>query len=96
MKMLNIIPISTKSFSKESRRKGIAGNLLKSLLIVFVLSWVTLLSSCVVAVPGPRYHRHTVVVEQNYRGERHDNGRHRGYYKSDNKEKNHDKGDRHK
>ena len=70
------------------------GKVLKSMLVLFILSWVSLLSSCVVAVPNQRYQRHPVIVEHEYRGEHHDNGRHRGWYKHHDRDDNHERGDR--
>jgi len=51
--------------------------LLKSILVVIMLAWITLTSSCEVFVhtPAPRttvVHERTVIIEH------HDNGRHRG------------------
>ena len=81
MKTSNILPLEGSSIIKVIPAKLVAGKVIKSLLVIFVLSWISMLSSCVVAVPHERYHRHTIVVEQEYRGEHHDNGKHKGWYK---------------
>lgn len=89
MKTSNIHPEEGNSIKKEIPAKLLAGKVVKSVLVIFVLSWISMLSSCVVAVPHERYHRHTVVVEQNYQGGHHDNGKHKGWYKEKGEKKNH-------
>lgn len=61
-------------------KKAIAGNLLSTIVIIFMLSCITLLSSCTAVVRTPRYHRHNVVVERQVfiQDNHHDNGLHLG------------------
>lgn len=94
MKTSNLHPDQAKLTNETTPIQLIAGKVLKSILVLFIVSWVSLLSSCVVAVPNQRYQKHTVVVEQNYRGEHHDNGRHRGWYKHHDRDDHHEHGDR--
>jgi hypothetical protein len=45
-----------------------AGKILTSVAIIFMLSWVTLLSSCVATVRTPRHARSNVVIETQVQG----------------------------
>jgi len=59
-----------------------SGKILTSIVVVFMFSCMTLLSSCTAVVHTPRHPRSkVVVVERNIRVDRHDNGLHRGHYK---------------
>lgn len=50
-----------------------AGRLLTTILVIIMLSWVTLLTSCTATVRTPRHTRSTVIIEGQVSGERHDN-----------------------
>jgi hypothetical protein len=66
MKTLEIHIESDKRNSEEMPKRMRTGRVLKSILIIFMLSWVTILSSCAVAVRTPRYHdRSDVVIGDN-------------------------------
>ena len=52
MKTSKILLQADKSNNKETPIKAGAGKLLKSMLIIFMLSLITLLSSCLVPGPG--------------------------------------------
>ena len=67
---------SDKSNNKETPIKAGGGRLLKSMLIIFMLSLITLLSSCL--VPGPGRGGPGGGHERHGHNERHDNGQHRG------------------
>lgn len=56
----------------KTSKKAIAGSLLTTILVIFMLSWITLLSSCVATVRTPRHVRSTVVIEGQVGGEHHD------------------------
>jgi hypothetical protein len=82
MKTSKIFLPPDKSNNKETPIKAGAGRLLKSMLIIFMLSLITLLSSCLVPGPGhgnrgSRNERHGQKERQG-NNERHDNGEHRG------------------
>lgn len=66
-----------------------AGKILTSVFVVFMLSFITLLSSCTTTVRTPRYARRNIVIERQYRSDRHDNGLHLGHYKQNKKSKHH-------
>jgi len=62
------------------------GKILTSIVVVFMFSCITLLSSCTAVVHTPRHPRtNVVVVERNVRADRHDNGLHLGHYKANKK-----------
>ncbi|HEY3388020.1 MAG TPA: hypothetical protein VGK38_00500 [Prolixibacteraceae bacterium] len=56
----------------------LAGRILTSIIVIFILSSVTLLSSCTAYVRTPRHVRTNVVIESQVRSGHHDNGLHRG------------------
>lgn len=95
MKITEFLPWFEISHNQAEPKNASGGNALKSLLIIFVLSYITLLTSCVVAVPDHRYQRQTVVVERNYSGGHHDRGEHRGWYKHHSNKKHYGNDDRH-
>lgn len=75
MKTSGIIPLSDQINGKENRIKTISGNLLKAALFVFLISWVSILSSCrVEATATPRYNRQGVIIERHTYRDRHDRG----------------------
>jgi len=76
MKTSKILLQSDKSNNKETPIKAGGGRFLKSILIIFMLSLITLLSSCL--VPGPGRERHRSTNERHGHNDRHDNGEHRG------------------
>jgi len=76
MKTSKILLQSDKSNNKETPIKAGGGRLLKSMLIIFMLSLITLLSSCL--VPGPGRGGPGGGHERHGHNERHDNGQHRG------------------
>ena len=49
-----------------------AGKVLTTILVLFMLSWVTLLSSCVATVRTPRYSGSTVLIESQGHNDRQD------------------------
>jgi len=62
-------------------KKAIAGNLSSTIVVIFMLSCMTLLSSCTATVRTPRPHRHNVVVIERQvlvPVNHHDNGLHLG------------------
>jgi len=62
------------------------GKILTTMVVIFMFSCMTLLSSCTAVVHTPRHHRaNVVVVERNILVDRHDNGLHRGHYKKNKK-----------
>lgn len=68
------------------------GKILTSIVVVFMFSCITLLSSCTAVVHTPRHPRtKVVVVERNVRVDRHDNGLHLGKYKANKKRGHRDK-----
>jgi hypothetical protein len=68
MKTSKILHYRDKSNNAEKLKKVGAGNLFKSLLVVFMLTWITLLSSCAIFIPVPVHVGH---------GERHEHHEHR-------------------
>ena len=46
------------------------GKVLISIFVIFMLSWITLLSSCSTTIRTPRYSRTEVVIQGQDRGER--------------------------
>ena len=76
MKTSKILLQSDKSNNKETPIKAGGGRFLKSILIIFMLSLITLLSSCL--VPGPGRGGPGGGHERHGHNERHDNGQHRG------------------
>jgi hypothetical protein len=48
-----------------------AGKVLISILVIFMLSWLTLLSSCTATIRTPRHAGSTVIIENQVPGERH-------------------------
>jgi len=73
MKSLKISHHPDKINDEETLKPVSAGKLLKSILVIFMLAWIILVSSCIVRTPGPGHERHRGNVE------RHDNDRHRGH-----------------
>lgn len=73
MKTSKILLHSGKSNEEVTPIKPGAGKLLKLILVIFMLSWITLLSSCFVRGPGhgPRHGRHEVIIEHDDHNERH-------------------------
>jgi len=68
------------------------GKVLTSIVVIFMFSCMTLLSSCTAVVHTPRHPRaNVVVVERHVRVDRHDNGLHRGQYKKNEKRKHRDR-----
>lgn len=77
------------------------GKALKYVLIVAILSWISVLSSCVVAVRNPQYDRNGVVIvrhnhrDRHYRSERpYKSERHARYVRHKRHDR-HDRYDRH-
>jgi hypothetical protein len=58
MKMSKILLHSDKSNDEETPKKVRAGKLLKSILVIFMLSWITLMSSCIAFVPVQGHEGH--------------------------------------
>ena len=52
-----------------------SGKILTSVVVIFMLSWVTLLSSCVATVRTPRHVRSNVVIESQVQVRGEHNGR---------------------
>jgi hypothetical protein len=52
-----------------------AGRLLTTILVIFMLSWVTLLTSCTATVRTPRNSRSTVIIEGQVSGSHQDHDR---------------------
>ena len=69
MKTSKILLQADKSNNKETPIKVGTSKLLKSILIIFMLLWITLLSSCFVS--GPGHARHGNMNERHGHGERH-------------------------
>ena len=58
---------------------GTGNRIRTSIMIIFMLAWSALLTSCMVAVPVPRHPpRPGVIIEMDDHGGHHDNGRHNG------------------
>ena len=53
-------------------KKNCTGKVLTTILILFMLSWVTLLSSCVETVRTPGYSGSTILIEGQNHNRRHD------------------------
>jgi len=49
-----------------------AGRILTTMLVIIMLSWLTLLTSCTATVRTPRHARSTVIIEGQVSGEHHD------------------------
>jgi len=47
----------------KTSKKGRSVNVLTSILVIFMLSWVTLLSSCTATFQTPRHVRSEVVIQ---------------------------------
>ena len=70
----------------KTLKKLSEGKVLTSIIVIFMFSYMTLLSSCTAVIHTPRHPRaNVVVVERNVRVDRHDNGLHRGHYKKNEK-----------
>jgi len=54
------------------------GRILTSIIVIFMLSWMTLLTSCTAVVRTPRHPRTHIVVGSQVTVRSHDNGWHRG------------------
>jgi hypothetical protein len=79
MKTSEILFQTAKTNNKETPGLFYLGKVLKFVLIIFMLSCITLMSSCVVAVRTPRYDTNGVVIEHHahhFRGERHNRVEH--------------------
>lgn len=70
--------------NEETPKRVSAGKVLKYLLFSFMFLQIFLLFSCEVEYRTPRHHRGEVVIGDNDRNYRHDNGLHRGQYKNNN------------
>jgi hypothetical protein len=77
MKTSKILLQSDKSNNKETPIKVGAGKLLKSILVIFMLLWITLLSSCFVS--GPRHARPGNMNERHGHDQRHGNNERHGH-----------------
>jgi hypothetical protein len=75
MKTSKILLHSDKSNDEETPKKVRAGKLLKSILVIFMLSWIINLSSCTVFVRTPRLNPVVIIGDDGHDGH-HDNGRH--------------------
>jgi hypothetical protein len=71
MKTSKILLMADKSNNEETPKKVRAGQLLKSILVIFMLSWMILLTSCVAFIPVRGHEGHS---EQRGHSERHDRG----------------------
>jgi len=60
----------------KTSKSLVAGKVLTLIVVIFMLSWITLLSSCTATIRTPR-HLSTEVVIQGQTGEIHDNDRDR-------------------
>jgi hypothetical protein len=81
MKTLKILPLSDMTNHQVTTIKTGAGKILKSILFIFMLFYITLLSSCMFPGPGRERHQGNERHGNNERhgdNERHDNGEHRG------------------
>ena len=58
MKTLKIIFQSDKSNNEETKKNEKTGTLLKSIIVIFMLSWLILLSSCALFISVPGGSRH--------------------------------------
>ena len=72
MKTSKILLPADKSNNEITRIKVRKPKVLTSILVIFVLTWIILLSSCYATVRTPRQNRDGVVIEQKDRVERHD------------------------
>jgi hypothetical protein len=64
---------------EETPKNVINGRIIKSMLVVIMISCAMLLNSCMVAFPrGPHPPRHGAVIEMDDHGGHHDNGKHKG------------------
>jgi hypothetical protein len=80
MKTLNISIESSNINNEETHKLSLAFKVIKTILVVFMFSLIVSLTSCVVAVPAPRYGTGVIIEhndggERHYRGERHERGR---------------------
>ena len=76
MKTLEILHQTENRKNEETPKKTVAGIAAKFLFFIFVLSWITILPSCAVAVRTPHTVSTGVVVEHNDRGGRHNRSEH--------------------
>jgi len=60
----------------KTSKKGIAGKILTTMLVIFVVSWLALLSSCVATVRTPRHSRSEIIIEGQSGGDHHDHHEH--------------------
>jgi hypothetical protein len=77
MKVSGIILQTDKIKNEETQKLLNVGGILKLTLVIIMLSWITILPSCVVAVRTPRYDTNGVIIERrvhprhHFRGEQH-------------------------
>ena len=69
MKTSKTFLLFEKSIEEETPKKLNPRRLFKSIVVLFIISWITILSSCAVFVPVP---------VPGLEGERHEQGGHRG------------------
>jgi hypothetical protein len=74
MKIFNILLPSDPGRNEETPIKSVAVKFFKVLLMIFMISWITLFSSCFVR--GPGYDRHDGGREHHEGHEHHDNDEH--------------------
>jgi hypothetical protein len=67
METSKILQESDLSINGVTSKKAIVGRILKSVLFIFLLSWIMVLSSCAVGIRTPQYHTSGVVVESHVR-----------------------------
>ncbi len=80
MESFNSFYTADKSIREENQTRTTTQNIFRFLLVIFILSWAAMMTSCIVAVPVSRHPpRHGVIIEQNGQGEHHDNGKHEGW-----------------
>jgi len=90
MKTLEIILQADKINSEKTQKLLNAGRILKFTLVIIMLSWITILPSCVVAVRTPRNDTNGVIIEHRvHRGHHFNNGEQ--HYRGDRNDHNHDR-----
>jgi len=80
---------------QQIQKSIIAGKLLISILFIFVISWVSLMSSCMVAVRTPQYESGGVVIEHHERSHRYERGERREHGGRHGHGERNDQGERH-
>ena len=78
MKSSKILLQADNSNNEEIAGKAGAGNLIKSLLVIFMLLMITLMSSCMVPGPGPGHERHGRSNERHGNNDNHGHDDHHG------------------